>query len=101
MGQRGDRMQPFHRDSEKTARRNRLRSIIAVLLLLMAPKLFGQAALLLEQPYGVFGTLNPTGHAAVYLARVCAETPVQVRLCGPGETGVVISRYNGLAGYDW
>jgi len=94
-------MQPFHRDSEKTARRNRLRSIIAVLLLLMAPKLFGQAALLLEQPYGVFGTLNPTGHAAVYLARVCAETPVQVRLCGPGETGVVISRYNGLAGYDW
>src|ERR1700744_2968192 len=29
-----------------------------------------QAALLLEQPYGVFGALNPTGHAALYLEHV-------------------------------
>jgi hypothetical protein len=71
------------------------------LALLTAPALFGQAALLMEQPYGVFGTLNPTGHAAVYLERVCADTPVRVRLCNPGETGIVISRYKGLSGYDW
>ena len=70
-------------------------------LLLLVPSLFGQAALLMEQPYGVFGTLNPTGHAAVYLERICADTPVRVRLCNPGETGIVISRYKGLAGYDW
>jgi hypothetical protein len=55
----------------------------------------------MEQPYGVFGTLNPTGHAAIYLARVCADTPVHLRLCAPGEYGVVISRYKGLNGYDW
>src|ERR1035438_1516688 len=29
-----------------------------------------QAALLLEQPYGFFGTLNPTGHMAIYLDRI-------------------------------
>jgi hypothetical protein len=60
-----------------------------------------QAALLLEQPYGVFGTLNPTGHAAIYLAHVCAATPVQLRRCRPDEPGSVISRYKGLDGYDW
>ena len=60
-----------------------------------------QAALLLEQPYGVFGTLNPTGHAALYLEHVCAETPVRLRECRPDENGVVISRYKGMAGYDW
>jgi hypothetical protein len=60
-----------------------------------------QAALLLEQPYGFFGAVNPTGHAAIYLANVCAETPIQLRRCQPGETGVVISRYQGIDGYDW
>jgi hypothetical protein len=63
--------------------------------------MFSQAALLLEQPYGVFGTLNPTGHAAIYLERVCADSPVHLRMCSAGETGSVISRYKGLAGYDW
>jgi hypothetical protein len=62
---------------------------------------FGQAALFLEQPYGVFGTLNPTGHAAIYLDRVCADTPVRLRLCRADEEGVVISRYKGMGGYDW
>lgn len=60
-----------------------------------------QAALLLEEPYGFFGTVNPTGHNAIYFARVCAETPIRVRRCGPGETGSVISRYQGIDGYDW
>ncbi len=60
-----------------------------------------QAALLLEEPYGFFGHLNPTGHAALYLSHVCAETPVRLRMCGPGEQGVVISRYEGMGHYDW
>jgi hypothetical protein len=60
-----------------------------------------QAALLMEQPYGFFGALNPTGHNALYFQRVCAETPVQLRRCRPGELGSVIARYQGIAGYDW
>ena len=58
-------------------------------------------ALLLEEPYGDFGRFNPTGHAAVYLPRVCAATPFTLRRCFPGENGVVISRYYKIAGYDW
>jgi hypothetical protein len=58
-------------------------------------------ALLLEEPYGTFGGMNPTGHAAIYLSRVCAETPLSLRRCNPGETGVVISRYHRVGGYDW
>jgi hypothetical protein len=61
----------------------------------------GQAALLMEQPYGIFGTLNPTGHNAIYFERICAETPVKVRRCEPGELGAVIARYQGIKGYDW
>ena len=60
-----------------------------------------QAALLLEQPYGFFGLVNPTGHNALYFERICAETPVKLRRCQQGELGVVISRYQGINGYDW
>jgi hypothetical protein len=60
-----------------------------------------QAALLMEEPYGFFGALNPTGHNAIYFERICAETPVKLRRCGPGEMGAVIARYQGIAGYDW
>ncbi len=60
-----------------------------------------QAALLMEEPYGFFGTLNPTGHNAIYFERICAETPVKLRRCQPGELGAVIARYQGIDGYDW
>src|SRR5665213_1275639 len=61
----------------------------------------GAAALFVEEPYGSFGWFTPTGHSAVFLSRVCAATPVELRLCEPGETGVVISRYHRVGGYDW
>jgi hypothetical protein len=57
--------------------------------------------LLLEEPYGTFGGMNPTGHAAVYLSNVCAASPVSLRRCQPGEHGVVMSRYHRVGGYDW
>jgi hypothetical protein len=57
--------------------------------------------LLLEEPYGNFGGLTPTGHASIYLSRVCAASPTSLRRCQPGEQGVVISRYHRVAGYDW
>jgi hypothetical protein len=65
------------------------------------PRCHAQAALLLEQPYGFFGALNPTGHTAIYFERICAETPVMLRRCEPGEMGAVVSRYQGIGGYDW
>jgi len=58
-------------------------------------------ALLMEEPYGTFGAFNPTGHAAVYLNHVCAESATSLRPCQPGEYGVVVSRYHNIHGYDW
>jgi hypothetical protein len=60
-----------------------------------------QAAMLMAEPFGFFGFLNPTGHDAVYFERICAETPVKLRRCTPGEQGAVITRYQGIAHYDW
>lgn len=59
------------------------------------------ATLLLEEPYGKLGFFTATGHAAVYLSGVCADTPLVLRPCAPGELGAVISRYDGVGGYDW
>lgn len=61
----------------------------------------GRVALLMEEPFGEFGAMNPTGHAAVYLSDVCAETPTRLRRCEPDEPGIVISRYHRIDGYDW
>lgn len=58
-------------------------------------------SLLLEQPYGGLGIVDPAGHAAIYLDHVCATSPVELRACGPGELGVVISRYDGITNHDW
>lgn len=60
-----------------------------------------EISLLLEEPYGGLGMVNPTGHAALYLDHVCAATPLQLRPCRPGELGVVIARYDGINGFDW
>jgi hypothetical protein len=59
------------------------------------------ATLLLEEPYGKLGFFTATGHAAVYLSGVCADSPLVLRRCAPGETGIVLSRYDGVGGYDW
>ncbi len=61
----------------------------------------GDVALLVEEPYGFFGGVVPTGHTAIYLNHVCAESPTVLRRCRPGETGVVISRYSGIQKLDW
>jgi hypothetical protein len=77
--------------------------LCAVLLpcFISTPRAHADATLLLEEPYSYDGALAGTGHAAVYLDHVCAQTPVELRPCAPGEEGVVLSRYKAIAGYDW
>ena len=72
-----------------------------VLSLWCAPRANADVTLFLEEPYGHFGAFTATGHAAVYMSRVCAESPTVLRRCAAGETGAVLSRYNKVAGYDW
>ena len=47
--------------------------------------------------------MMPQGHAGVYLADFCADGPVHLRPCNPGEPGVVLSRYHDLRhpALDW
>jgi len=74
---------------------------LVVLILACSGLARASATLLLEEPYGTMGFFTATGHVAVYLSGVCAKTPLTLRPCKAGETGVVISRYNGVNGYDW
>jgi hypothetical protein len=65
------------------------------------PRAHAGATLLLQEPYSYDGAFAGTGHAAVYLDHVCAASPVELRACEPGETGIVLSRYHEIAGYNW
>ena len=78
-----------------------IRTLIAVALLFSALHIHASVALLMEEPYGEFGAYNPTGHAAVYLNHICAESPTRLRACRPNEYGVVISRYHKIHHDDW
>ena len=81
---------------------NRCCAIFWLLLVASFPvKLVAQATLLLEEPYSYDGSFAGTGHTAIYLSRVCADSPTHLRRCRSGETGVVLSRYHGIAGHDW
>lgn len=75
--------------------------LACMMLLACASAASASATLFLEEPYGKMGYFTATGHAAVYLSAVCADSPIVLRRCAPGETGVVLSRYDGIDGYDW
>jgi hypothetical protein len=74
---------------------------LAVIILACGSLASASATLLLEEPYGRMGFFTATGHAAVYLSGVCANGPLVLRPCAPGETGIVLSRYDGVGAYDW
>ena len=59
-----------------------LRCWIAVVFLLCAlggVYAHASATLLLEEPYSYDGTFAGTGHVALYLDRVCADSPFVLR----------------------
>jgi len=48
--------------------------------------------------------ISSTGHSAVYFSRICPESPVRLRLCGPGENGSVMSNYINIGedqSFEW
>lgn len=77
--------------------------VVGIAVFFLAGVLSAQAdvAFLMEEPYGGFGSVNPTGHGALYFNHICADSPTRLKMCNPGERGVVISRYHKIAGYDW
>ena len=99
------RMNPFptpHRLCYSVrARRLPFCPVLVLFFLLLGLQAHASVAVLLEQPYGGFGAWNPTGHSALYFDHICAATPTSLRPCGPGELGVVLSRYDGIGTLDW
>jgi hypothetical protein len=75
--------------------------VLALVLAVSACAARADVAFLMEEPYGEFGSVNPTGHAALYFNHICAAGPTQLRMCEPDEMGVVVSRYHRIKGYDW
>src|ERR1700681_1668890 len=80
---------------------NEFAAVVLAGLLCSSTAARADVTLLLEEPYGTFGGMNPTGHAAVYLSHVCAASTISLRRCNEGEQGVVISGYHRISGYDW
>jgi hypothetical protein len=66
-----------------------LMALAMLVLAMVGVQARADAALLMEEPYGEFGAFNPTGHAAIYLNHICAESPTVLRHCRAGEPGAV------------
>ena len=92
----------------KHPNRRRIGRIAAVVLYAALLAVLGTSSavaavtVLVGEPFGSFGTMMPVGHTAIYLDRVCADGPLKLRMCHPGEPqGVVIARYHGIDNLDW
>lgn len=72
-----------------------MKYLVALLLSLVFPATVARAdvSLLLQEALGVSGEASSAGHVSIYFSNICAETPVRLRLCRPGEMGVVIAAY--------
>jgi len=67
--------------------------LFALCLFAAPPSARASVALLLHEPIGLSNEMDGAGHAAVYLSHVCTDDGLTVRLCRPGEEGVVVSTY--------
>jgi hypothetical protein len=78
------------------------RSLVRALFFFLVPLSHASIAVLVGEPFGSFGTMMPVGHTAIYLDHLCADGPLKLRECRPGEPqGVVVARYHQLGQYDW
>ncbi|MCU1322385.1 MAG: hypothetical protein JWM43_2034 [Acidobacteriaceae bacterium] len=75
---------------------------LALLVAVSTQRASAALMVLVGEPFGNFGTMMPVGHTAVYFDRICADGPLKMRMCEPGEPqGVVIARYHQLGKLDW
>ena len=65
-----------------------------VLAWVACPRTYGDVGVVLNESMdSSVDRITGTGHSAVYFSRICADTPVKLRLCGPRENGSVMSNY--------
>jgi hypothetical protein len=79
-----------------------IRSYLGLVLVLLcvfgtsSPAYADVGVLLNESLDTSFARISGSGHSAIYFSRICAESPVKLRLCRPDEQGSVISNYTTL-----
>jgi len=67
---------------------------IAALLTTLCGAMRADVGLMLDESLRVGASKwTGAGHSAVYLSNVCMVSPVELRMCGPGENGVVLTNY--------
>jgi hypothetical protein len=78
---------------------------VAVLLLALCGAMHAEVGLMLNEALRIGSSKwTGAGHSAVYLSGVCMASPVELRMCGPGENGVVLSNYRAFGedrSYEW
>lgn len=78
---------------------------IAVLLTALCGAMQAEVGLMLNEALRIGASKwTGAGHSAVYLSGVCAASPVELRMCGPDENGVVLTNYRGFGedrSYEW
>ena len=72
-------------------------SILLAVLCLFCPRARGNVGIVLDESLdSSVERITGSGHSAVYLSRVCPESPVKLRPCRADEQGSVISTYTSL-----
>ncbi len=75
------------------------------LLFLACSRAYGDVGVVLNESLDTsVEWFTDSGHTAVYFSRICAESPVRLRPCRPGEEGSVMSTYENLGEdqrYGW
>jgi hypothetical protein len=69
--------------------------VLAFLFVSLAcPRTYGSVGVVLNESLDEsMDRITGTGHSAVYFSGICADSPVKLRLCRPGELGSVMSTY--------
>jgi hypothetical protein len=80
-------------------------ALVLFLAILACPRARADVGIVLNESLDTsVARITGSGHSAVYLSRVCPESPIKLRLCRPGEEGSVISNYTTLGEdqpYEW
>ncbi len=79
--------------------------VFTALLATLCSAMHAEVGLMLDEALRVGSSKwTGAGHSAVYLSGVCMVSPVELRMCGPGENGVVLTNYPSFGedrSYEW
>jgi hypothetical protein len=79
--------------------------LMCALASLISPEAYAGVGVVLNESLDTsVARITGSGHSAVYLSRICPESPIKLRLCQPGEQGSIMSNYTTLGEdrpYEW